>query len=164
MPENFENLFNDAKLIQHFENYMEGESIEIKNDKYLEIEIRKFIEEIFDFSESYEVEEYFMNPENPNVIGLLMYIRAFSGNGGESIMEYMNDRVESSIITRKIYKTAVSFKIEELMETRFESECESESESESETEFDMSKIPLIIQACNETEIENEIKEIENEIK
>ena len=41
MPENFDKLFNDAKLIQHFENYMERESIEIKNDKYLQIEIRK---------------------------------------------------------------------------------------------------------------------------
>ena len=80
-----------------------------------------------------------------------MYIRAFSNDGGESIMEYMNDRVESSIITRKIYKTAVSFKIEELMEARFESE--SESESETETEFDMSKIPLIIQAAISPEIE-----------
>ena len=93
-----------------------------------------------------------------------MYIRSTNNDTFKFITEYMNDGVESSIIRNKIYKNAINIKLFTLMDRVEFVEPEPESESETETEFDRSKIPLIIQACNETEIENEIKEIENEIK
>ena len=122
MPENFDNLFNNEKLVEDFVVYMEKEEIEMTMNKHLEkIHIPNFVKDMFTHD---DLEFYFMNPNNPNVIGLLMYIRRDAGDGGESIMEYMNDMVESSIITKKIYKTAIIFKIIELMEVRFESDSE----------------------------------------
>ena len=159
MPENFDDLFNNEKLVEDFVVYMEYERIEMKMNKHLAlIHIPNFVNNLLDF----EYTQYFTNPNNPNDLALLMYIRRDNLDTFKDIREYMNEGVESSIIRDKIYKNAILDELFNLMDARF-NKPEPESEPEPETEFDMSKIPLIIQACNETEIENEIKEIENEI-
>ena len=154
-------VINNEKLVEDFVVYMEYESIEMKMNKHLAlIHIPNWVKKLLDF----EYTQYFTNPNNPNDLALLMYIRSTNNDTFKFITEYMNDGVESSIIRNKIYKNAINIKLFTLMDRVEFVEPEPESESETETEFDRSKIPLIIQACNETEIENEIKEIENEIK
>ena len=157
MPENFDDLFNIEKLVEDFVVYMEYERLEMKMNKHLAmIHIPNWVEKL---NPDYGYRQYFTNP--PNDLALLMYIRSDNLDTFKDIREYMNDGVESSIIRKKIYKNAILDELYNLMEARFnklepepesesETETESESESETETEFDRSKIPLIIQACNET--------------
>jgi len=115
MPNNYENIFNDSKLIEDFEEFMEDEELEIYLDRHFEKNVNNFI------SEHYwsDLNKYFMNPENTNDILLLMYIKNGCDDAYGEIQEYIDREKNINYIRQKLYNYVITCKLQDLLMKKY---------------------------------------------
>jgi hypothetical protein len=114
MSSNYDDLFNEVKLLNDFEEFMKQEELEIYYER--DFIFDKYIEYFISNHYWNDLNKYFMNPENLNDITLIRYIMETAEyTVWDEIEKKMSSETIILFIREKIYNTAIFTKLNDML-------------------------------------------------
>ena len=114
MSSNYDDLFNEVKLLNDFEEFMKQEELEIYYER--DFIFDKYIEYFISNHYWNDLNKYFMNPENLNDITLIRYIMEYAEyTVWDEIEKKMSSETIILFIREKIYNTAIFTKLNDML-------------------------------------------------